>query len=90
MVTQGTHHPSHRFSQGMLQPKEVVHDYPLTSAFVMFGIGLGVGVLVGQALCEPISRSWHGEPTMTEKLGRSVVEALHSVLPEDVSRRILG
>jgi hypothetical protein len=56
----------------------------------MFGIGLSVGVLVGQALSEPISRSWHGEPTMTEKLGRSVVEALHNVLPEDVSRRILG
>jgi len=74
--------------QAIQRPREVVEQYPISSMLLVFGIGLGVGIVISQTLCEPIARAWQPEPTMTEKLGRSMYEAMSSVLPESVLRRM--
>jgi len=74
--------------QAIQQPREIVEQYPISSMLLVFGVGLGVGIVLSQTLCEPIARAWQPEPTMTEKLGRSMYEAMSSVLPESVLRRM--
>jgi len=41
------------------QAKEVIEEYPLSTVLAVFGIGLGVGVVLGSAMfCERESSSW--------------------------------
>jgi hypothetical protein len=78
-------------SEAVQRPRQMVEEYPISSSLVVFGLGVGVGILLGQALCEPLSRAWSEswrEPTMSERWGRSMQDALHSYLPEAVSRRM--
>lgn len=70
------------------QPAEMVKDYPVSSMLVIFGVGLGVGVLISQALYEPMARTFYHEPSMMEKLGRQMYDALHSAMPEALARRM--
>jgi hypothetical protein len=92
MVSQRKSEPASRISSMMesaaRQPKQVVEEYPISSMLVVFGIGIGVGVVLSQALCEPIARAWQPEPSFTEKLGRSMYDAMSSMIPESVSRRM--
>lgn len=72
----------------LAQPTEMVKEYPVSSMLVIFGIGLGVGVMLSQALYEPVSRTFYPEPTLMEKLGRQMYDALHSAMPEALARRM--
>jgi hypothetical protein len=49
----------------------MVQEYPLSSMLVIFSVGLGVGVVIGQALIP----SFH-EPTMTERMGRQLYDSM--------------
>jgi hypothetical protein len=94
MVSQRTRRFGEGQREGMMgqvaeaaqHPKQFLQDYPISTSFVCFGLGIGVGIVLAQALCEPISRAMH-EPTMTERLGRSVQDVLHEYMPE-MSRRM--
>lgn len=92
MVSQRKSEPTSRISSMMgtaiQQPKQVVEEYPISSMLIVFGIGLGVGVVLSQALCDPVMRAFQPEPSFTEKLGRSMYEAMSSVIPESVARRM--
>ena len=92
MVSQRKSQPTSRISSMMEtavhQPRQVVEEYPVSSMLVVFGIGIGVGLVLTQALCEPISRAFQPEPSFTEKLGRSMYEAMSSMVPESVARRM--
>ena len=46
---------------------------------LMFGMGLGVGVLISQTLCASLLDSLE-EPTMTEKMRRQVYDTLSHVI----------
>jgi hypothetical protein len=77
-------------TEAVTHPQDTVKEYPVSSALVVFGLGMGVGFVLAQALCEPISRAWQPEPTMTERLGRSVYDALHSMLPQSMAKQLTG
>jgi hypothetical protein len=55
---------------------------------VVFGVGLGVGVLLGQSLADPLNRMMQPEPTMTERLGRQMLDYLSSALPESLAKQL--
>jgi len=40
------------------QAKEVIEEYPLTTVLAVFGIGLGVGAVLGSAMFSQQSSSW--------------------------------
>jgi hypothetical protein len=72
--------------QSMLrQPAEIVGDYPASSVLLVFGIGLGVGFVIGNALCQS-SGYWH-QPTMSERWRQGMYDSLSNLVPESVSRR---
>ena len=78
MVTQQRRHVTDRAKSAVNEaltaathPTEMVKEYPLSSMLVVFGVGMGVGVLVSQALIP----SFH-EPTMTERMGRQLYDSM--------------
>ena len=65
-----------QFRHAMEQPTEMVREHPLPSMLLMFGLGLGVGVVVSQVLLNGLEH----EPTMTEKMRKQVYDALSHVM----------
>jgi len=87
MVAQQEHRFNDQFKEAMERPVEMVREYPLASMLLMFGMGLGVGVLVSQSLCSVLSEMAE-EPTMTEKVRKQVMDALSHVVPASTLRQI--
>jgi len=78
---------SDTMSRAAQKPQEMIGEYPISSALVVFGLGVGIGVILGQALCDPLERAFH-TPTMAERWQHSMQEAMHNYLPEKLSRRM--
>lgn len=66
-------------------PRELVEEYPLSSTLIAFGVGVGVGVLIGQSLTGSLAHRGETDSLSMEKLGRQVCNALRSSLPESIS-----
>ena len=84
-------HPSDRlgeFRHVLEQPTELVKEYPLSSMLMLFGVGLGVGVVIGQAMCSPMLHAMHPEPTMTERVSRQIYDTVSNVLPQAIARHM--
>jgi len=79
MVAQPVNRVADQFRDAMERPAEMVKEYPLPSMLLMFGIGLGVGLVVSQAACSALIEAVE-EPTMTEKMKRQVFDALSHVM----------
>lgn len=79
MVANQAHRFNDQFKDVMERPTEMVKQHPLPSMLLMFGIGLGVGVVVSQALCGTFMEMVE-EPTMSEKVKRQAYDALSHVL----------
>lgn len=64
---------------------DTVDHYPISSALVVFGVGLGAGVLIGAALADPavssFSASRRGGST-AEAFGQRVMDGIASVMPD--------
>jgi hypothetical protein len=87
MVAQQEHRFNDQFREAFERPVEMVKEYPLASMLLMFGMGLGVGVLVSQSVCSAIAELAE-EPTMTEKVRKQVIEALSHVVSPATLRQI--
>ena len=74
-----------QMGQMMGKPQELVSEYPFSSALLVFGVGLGVGIVLSQALCE--SSAWQPE-SRSERWGRQMYDYLSTMVPESVSRRM--
>ncbi len=72
-------------------PAGLVCSYPMSSVLVVFGIGLGAGVVVGSLLSGPVtSRPTLGRRTelAAEQLGRKMLDAIAGVLPASLAKHI--
>jgi len=90
MVAQQSNRLNDQFKdamQHMQNPTELVKEYPLSSMLLMFGVGIGVGVIVGQTLCSTLMELVE-EPTMTEKVKKQVYDAVSQVIPPSMMRQI--
>jgi len=75
------------FWGAMERPTQMVKEHPLPSMLLMFGLGLGVGVLISQTLCSSLIEALE-EPTMTEKVRRQAYDALSHVLPPSMIKQL--
>jgi hypothetical protein len=74
--------------EALERPAQMAREYPLPSMLLVFGVGLGVGVLLGQALAGPLTHMMQPAPTMSERLGRQMLDYVGSVLPESIARQL--
>jgi hypothetical protein len=86
MVAQ-TNRMKDEFLHAMERPTELVHEYPVSSMLLMFGLGLGVGVIVSQTLLSGLAEALE-EPTMSDKVKRQLYDALSQVIPASTLRQI--
>lgn len=77
-----------RMQQGYSQVTECVASNPASALLVSFGVGFGVGVLIGYALSEasPPPSRWYDLRT-AENVGRRVLDSIAGVLPDSLSSR---
>jgi hypothetical protein len=68
------------------KPAEMVQEYPISTTLVAFGIGLGVGLLIGQSLTESFGSRSHASSSKMEAFGRQMCDALRTSLPEAISQ----
>jgi len=75
MVTQERKRTTDRameaMNEAMSRPTEMVKEYPMSSMLVVFGLGMGLGVVLSQALL-PTYR----EPTMSERMGQQLYDSM--------------
>jgi len=77
-----------QFREAIERPAELVKEYPLASMLLMFGMGLGVGVVVSSAICSSLDEMTVHDSTMTERLKKQVYDALSNVLSPSTLRQI--
>jgi len=63
---------------------ECVANHPASSLLVVFGVGFGLGVLLGHALAEP-PREERGS---LAAFGRQMLEAMRTHMPDAIARRL--
>jgi len=83
---QGAHSSRMMFQDAVDRPIELARDYPMSSVLLVFGVGLGVGLVLSQAISSPFGQMMQPEPTMTEKIGQRVMEAIRPMLPDSIAR----
>jgi len=77
-----------QFREAIERPAEMVKEYPLASMLLMFGMGLGVGVVVSSAICSSLDELPAQDSTVTERLKKQVYDALSNVLSPSTLRQI--
>ncbi len=65
--------------------ESAIKEHPLAMTMALFGVGLGLGVVVGSTLAEPLGV--RRQPT-AENLGRRILESIAEYLPESVQKQL--
>jgi hypothetical protein len=80
--------PANRVSEHLRESYDAavncVSDHPASSIMVVFGVGFGLGLLLGHALAEPPRDERHGLTV----LGRQMLEAMREHMPRSLARRL--
>lgn len=63
--------------------KEFVEEHAISSALVVFGIGIGAGLAIASLLTNS-GQARHS--TMTQRLGQQMLEAMGRVLPDSIMK----
>jgi len=67
--------------------RELVGEYPVTSTLLAFGVGLGVGVLVGQTIAGALSQEATPSSRL-ESLSQQIHDVVRKTIPEAISRHM--
>jgi len=74
------------------KPSGIACDYPISSAMVVFGVGVGAGMILSGLLGAPYHKSYPSLGRQTElaagQLGRQMVDAIAGVLPASLAKHI--
>ncbi|MCA9154749.1 MAG: hypothetical protein R3C99_23320 [Pirellulaceae bacterium] len=64
---------------------DAIRDFPMTSLLVAFGLGIGLGAVVGSMVLEQAEPVHHSR---FERLGRRLMDAVADAMPEHVGQRL--
>lgn len=78
---------SYASSLGLDRPAEIVQEYPISTAMIVFGVGMGLGLLLSHTVGDSFLRAVEPPPSMAERLSRQLYETLSQAVPESVARR---
>ncbi len=67
------------------KPVEMAKEYPVASMMVLFGVGLGVGVLLGQS-CSRLPY-FAPEQSTTERLTKQIYDAVANAIPSSLAHQ---
>ena len=67
--------------------QQVVEDRPIPTAVAVFGVGFGVGVLLGCALADARPISGSGDRSV-EAFGHHMLDSLANLVPQAVSNHL--
>jgi hypothetical protein len=84
MATKNVTQNGSRLSAAMHAPAEIVQEYPLSTALLVFGVGLGVGVLLSTTVCDSMYNLMAPQPTMSQRLSRQFYDTLSHAVPESL------
>jgi len=62
-----------------------IHDYPLGVTLAVFAAGLGLGVMVGSSLAEPMGV--RSQPT-ADNIGKKILDAIAEHLPASLQKQL--
>jgi hypothetical protein len=65
--------------------ESAIQDHPLAMTLAMFGVGMGLGVVIGSALAEPMGIR---KQPVAENLGRKILDSIAEYLPASVARQL--
>jgi hypothetical protein len=65
--------------------ESAIKDHPLAMTLAMFGVGMGLGVVVGSALAEPMGIR---KQPVAENLGRKILDSIAEYLPASVQKQL--
>jgi hypothetical protein len=74
-----------RATEGYHRVEEMVGQNPASSVVLCFGLGLGLGMLIGASLLSSTSSRREEASGMAERLGRQLMDAISSAMPESLS-----
>jgi hypothetical protein len=67
--------------------RELVEDYPFSATMLAFGVGVGVGILVGQTIAGALKQEPQPSSRL-ESLSQQVCDAVRNAVPEAISRHL--
>jgi len=65
--------------------ESAIKDHPLAMTLAVFGVGMGLGVVLGSALAEPMGLR---KQPVAENLGRKILESISEYLPASVAKQL--
>lgn len=79
--------------QGYHNAEDLVTSHPAASALVVFGVGLGIGILLGSTIAHSIEQRSHSSSLRinrrkAERFGRQVLDSISEYLPESLTSRM--
>jgi len=69
------------------ESREIVDHYPVSTALVAFGLGIGTGIALVAMLCD--KEPEYDPGNIAQRLGRQVLEAMSGV-SESVTKKVWG
>jgi hypothetical protein len=88
MVADNLRQHSRRQRGSVPQATDFVEEYPFASVAVMFGIGVGIGLVVGHSIAEAAGRRMFHHDTLAEKLSCQIRDLLKNSLPRVFSGQV--
>jgi len=79
-----TNRVTEHLREGYDSATECVANHPTSSVLVMFGVGFGIGLLLGHALAEPPP----DERTRMARFGHQVLETMRQYMPDAIASRL--
>ncbi len=74
---------SHAESNLLASSQELVEEYPISSTVLAFGVGLGVGVLIGQTIVGALTQE--SEPmSRFDSLNQQICDAVRNTVPDAI------
>ena len=65
--------------------ESAIQDHPLAMTLAIFGVGMGLGVMLGSAIAEPIGLR---KQPVAENLGRKILDSIAEYLPASVQKQL--